>query len=456
MRENRFRTRYQAALNDAQLQKGVSAATRLLVSMREKTVAEIPDWEELRERGRSIREHTLDHLDGCLEMLEQSVTSQGGHVFRAKDGEAARRYVLDLALGRGVRTLVKGKSMISEEIGLNSALEAHGVEPVETDLGEFIIQLANEHPSHILAPAIHKTKEDISQLFARKLLKPKVIEPKALMAQAREHLRSKFLEAQMGVTGANFVVARTGTVVLTENEGNIRFSTTCPPVLVSIMSLEKVVPDWTDLYVLLNLLIISATGQRLSTYVSFLNPPMAGNIGPGPKEFHLVLLDNGRSRILKDERYRSILRCIRCAACFNVCPVYTKIGGHAYGTVYPGPMGSVLSPLLFGLDAHEELPFASTLCGACKDVCPVMIDIPSLLLELRNDVTMNWKARHKMYGRRLSAELWSRVAGNETALRWVSRMARSAEPLLNAGKKPDGFKLSGRRFERNHSRGKDH
>ncbi|MBI4773296.1 MAG: iron-sulfur cluster-binding protein [Deltaproteobacteria bacterium] len=448
MRENRFRKRYQAALNDAQLQKGVSAATRLLVSMREKTVAEIPDWQALRERGRAIREHTLDHLDGCLETLEQSVTRQGGHVFWAKDDEAARRYVLDLALSRGVKTIVKGKSMISEEIGLNDALEAHGVEPVETDLGEFIVQLADEHPSHILAPAIHKTKEDISLLFARKLLKPKVTEPKALMAQAREHLRGKFLEAQMGVTGANFAVARTGTVVLTENEGNIRFSTTCPPVHVSIMSLEKVVPDWSELYVLLNLLIISATGQRLSTYVSFLNPPMADKTRHGPKEFHLVLLDNGRSRILGDERYRSILRCIRCAACFNVCPVYTKIGGHAYGTVYPGPMGSVLSPLLFGLDAHEELPFASTLCGACRDVCPVKIDIPNMLLELRSDVTENWKARHRMYGRRLRVEVWSRVAGDETVLRWASRIARSAEPILNVAKAPDGFKLSHRRFER--------
>ena len=455
MSETRFRKRYQAALDDVQMQKGVSKATRLLVSMREKTVAEIPGWDKLRENGRAIREHTLNHLDQFLEELEHNFTRQGGRVFWAKDAEAARRYVLDLALGRGVKTVVKGKSMISEEIGLNSALRAHGVEPVETDLGEFIVQLADEHPSHILAPAIHKTKEDISRLFARKLLKPEVLEPKALMAQAREHLRGKFLEARMGVTGANFAVAQTGTVVLTENEGNIRFSTTCPPVLVSIMSLEKVVPNWTDLYTLLNLLIISATGQRLSTYVSFLNPPAAGHAKDGPREHHLVILDNGRSGILNEERYRTILHCIRCAACFNVCPVYTGIGGHAYGTVYPGPMGSVLSPLLFGMDAHEELPFASTLCGACKDVCPLKIDIPDMLLELRGDVTRQWKAQHRKYGRRLIADLWSRVAGNEPELKWASRIARTTEPLLKLGKAADGFTLSGRRYRRNHERGEN-
>jgi L-lactate dehydrogenase complex protein LldF len=291
-----------------------------------------------------------------------------------------------LAKARGVRSVVKAKSMTTEEIELNHALEAARIRPVETDLGEYIIQLAHERPSHIIVPAIHKTREQISDLFAEKLQSGRPNEVAEITAMARARLRNEFLSAGMGITGANFAIAETGTIVLVENEGNIRLSTQVPNIHVAVVGIEKVIPRFGDLSVFLRLLPRSGTGQKLTAYVSFLNGPRAKPKGRDKHEFHLVLMDNGRTKILADEQMRESLYCIRCGACLNVCPVYQKIGGQAYGWIYPGPIGAIISPQLQGLKQAAELPFASTLCGACRDACPVSINIPELLLALRAKV----------------------------------------------------------------------
>jgi L-lactate dehydrogenase complex protein LldF len=373
------------ALQDPHLQEALRSIDANLRSMRNAAFQELPNAEELREQARIIRDHTLEHLDRYLEQLEDRVMQLGGTVHWAEDAAAARRIVERLAADRGVRTVVKGKSMVSEEIGLNEGLVARGVDVVETDLGEYIIQLACEPPSHIVGPAIHKTKDQIARLFCEALDAPLMEDPKKMALFARRKLRERFLSADMGVTGANFLVASTGALVLLENEGNIRMSTTLPRIHVAVTGIEKVVPTWEDLSVLLKLLPRSTTGQKLSSYVSlFLGPRRPGE-PDGADEFHLVLVDNGRSRILADKAFRESLRCIRCGACLNTCPVYLKIGGHAYGWVYSGPIGSILTPqLLKDRRCTSTLPFASTLCGACADVCPVKIDIPRILAELRS------------------------------------------------------------------------
>ena len=343
-------------------------------------------WEELRDEGRQIKAHTLNNLDYYLDLLTDRVTENGGQVHFATDSEEARAIVGKIAKSRGLKRAIKSKSMVSEEIGLNEYLDQIGVEPVETDLGEYIIQLAEETPFHLIAPAMHKTKEEVSELFKNKLHRPNLSEIEEMADAAREVLREKLISADLGITGANFLVAETGTLVLVTNEGNGRFCTSVPKVHVAIAGMEKLVPSLEDLRVFIRLLPRAATGQRISSYVTHISGPRRSHDEDGPEEFHLVIVDNGRSKLLKDPTLREALYCIRCGACLNTCPVYKKVGGHAYGWVYPGPIGAVVSPMLVGLERAKDLPQASSLCGACKEVCPIKINIPHLLLKLRNEL----------------------------------------------------------------------
>ncbi len=341
-------------------------------------------WENWRDQAQRIKAHTLEHLDYYLEMLHDNVTRLGGQVHFASDSGQANDIISDLAQARGVRVATKSKSMVSEELELNPVLESIGVDVYETDLGEYIIQLAEETPSHLVAPALHKTKEDVARLFSQKLGLPHLDDIDDLARAARQVLRDKFLQADMGISGANFVVAETGTLVIITNEGNGRLCTSAPRIHVGITGIEKIIPSLQDLAVFLRLLPRSATGQRLTSYVSMVSGPRRSDDEDGPEEFHLVLVDNGRSRLLADPELREALNCIRCGACLNICPVYQKVGGHAYGWVYPGPIGAIISPALVGLKQAKDLPHASSLCGACRDACPVKINIPRMLLYLRH------------------------------------------------------------------------
>ncbi len=353
-----------------------------LAGLREAARQAYPAFDEMRDAARQIRLHTLVHLDDHLQRFADQVERNGGHVFFAADGTEAIGYIQRVIQDRRVRRVVKSKSMVTEEIALNHALEASGVEVVETDLGEFIIQLAGEHPSHIIAPAIHKTAADVGRLFADKLGVPYTDDADELNRIARAHLRRIFLEADLGISGVNFGVAETGSICVVTNEGNGRLVTTAPPIHVAVMGMERVVPTAGDLAQMLEVLARSGTGQGLSVYSNIVTGPRRVGDPDGPDELHVVILDNGRSRALAAET-AEILACIRCGACLNVCPVYRAVGGHAYGSVYTGPIGAVVTPALMGLDPWADLPFASTLCGACRDVCPVGIDIPRMLLHLR-------------------------------------------------------------------------
>jgi L-lactate dehydrogenase complex protein LldF len=402
------------AIENKALQEALVNVTNRFRSARRNASELVPGWEELRMRAREIKRDTIDNLDKYLVTLESSVKQAGGHVHWAGDGEEACRIILNIARKNRVKSVVKSKSMATEEVELNNNLERAGIRAVETDLGEYIIQLAGEHPFHIIAPAIHKTKDDISMLFSEKLDIPYLSEPEELTKVAREKLRSEFLSADMGVSGANFGVAETGTVVIVENEGNARMTTTVPRIHVALMGIEKIIPRYEDLSLFLTLLARSATGQKTSTYVSFITGPRRDTDKDGPEEFHLVLLDNGRSRILASEEMRQSLYCIRCGACLNNCPVYRKAGGHSYGWVYSGPIGAIINPQLMGIDKAPELPYASSLCGACRDVCPVKIDFPKVLLELRHRVVQEKKKDRvgRAFFEGLAFKMWRIVNAN--------------------------------------------
>jgi L-lactate dehydrogenase complex protein LldF len=385
------------ALADPQLRRNIGRATGTIRRRRAAVVAEVADWEELREAGRAVKAATMARLPELLEQLERAVTARGGTVHWARDAVEANRIVTDLVVATGHREVVKVKSMVTQEIGLNEALGAAGVTPYETDLAELIVQLGHDRPSHILVPAIHRNRAEIRQIFLREMAARGVPapvdltdEPRALAAAARAHLREKFLSAKVAVSGANFAVAETGTLAVVESEGNGRMCLTLPETLITVMGVEKVVPTVADLEVFLQLLPRSSTGERMNPYTSMWTGVTPGD---GPRAFHLVLLDNGRSAVLADEVGREALHCIRCSACLNVCPVYERTGGHAYGSVYPGPIGAVLSPQLTGVADNASLPYASSLCGACLDACPVKIDIPSILVHLRAEHVEARRAR---------------------------------------------------------------
>ncbi|MDA3627266.1 LutB/LldF family L-lactate oxidation iron-sulfur protein [Saccharopolyspora sp. WRP15-2] len=379
-------------LANSQLRHNLANATSTIRHKRADVVGELDDWAQLREAGAAIKTHTLSNLDTYLERFEEAVTAAGGTVHWARDAEEANRIVVDLVSATGEREVVKVKSMATQEIELNEALQDAGIDAWETDLAELIVQLGHDTPSHILVPAIHRNRAEIREIFQQEMGKvgtpaPADLtdEPARLAEAARRHLREKFLRAKVAVSGANFAVADTGTLVVVESEGNGRMCLTLPETLISVVGIEKLVPSWQDLEVFLQLLPRSSTGERMNPYTSTWTGVTPGD---GPQQFHVVLLDNGRTNALADEIGRQALRCIRCSACLNVCPVYERTGGHAYGSVYPGPIGAVLTPQLRGTtsEVDKALPYASSLCGACYDVCPVAINIPDLLVHLRTRV----------------------------------------------------------------------
>ena len=433
------------ALNDSQLRRNIGKATTTIRDKRAAVVAELDDWAELREAGAAIKDATMADLSRHLERLEAEVTARGGVVHWAANADEANRIVIDIASRADASDVVKVKSMATQEIGLNEALADAGISAWETDLAELIVQLGDDMPSHILVPAIHRNRSEIRTIFRQEMGKvgepaPEHLtdDPHALAEAARVHLRKRFLEADVAISGANFGVAETGTVMVVESEGNGRMCLTLPRVLVTVMGIEKLIPTWRDLEVYLQLLPRSSTGERMNPYTTMWTGVTPGD---GPEEFHLVLLDNGRSTILDDPDGRAALRCIRCSACLNVCPVYERTGGHAYGSIYPGPIGAVLSPQLTGVAENPSLPFASTLCGACYEVCPVAIDIPSMLVSLRATVASNGDtADSKERAGFASAawimsrpKQWSRLLRGLTAGRFLARGGRFASlpPPLN-------------------------
>jgi L-lactate dehydrogenase complex protein LldF len=418
-----------AALADPPLQAALArlTGTLLVANRRGYAALEGSDW--LRDHAKRIKEHTLAHLDTYLEQLEASVQRLGGHVHWAGTAEEARQAVLAIARRTGCRKAVKSKSMTSEEIHLNPTLQAAGIEVTETDFGEYVIQVAGERPSHLVAPAVHHTRESVARVLSRHLGESLPDDARTLALTGRRVLREKFRAADLGITGANFAVAETGTVVLVTNEGNGRLTTTCPRVHVALMGMEKVLPRLADLPVFLKLLARAATGQTLSVYTTLVTGPRRPGELDGPEEFHLILLDNGRSKILATP-YRESLQCIRCGACLNACPVYRRIGGHAYGGVYSGPIGSILTPLYDSVRDNPQLPHASSLCGACQAACPVRINIPHMLIGLRE---LQHHARPNRW-EGLAYHLWREVLRRPWLYRLALRMARTLlRPLARDG-----------------------
>jgi L-lactate dehydrogenase complex protein LldF len=425
-----LRQRAGKALDDRFLQQALTIATTKFQTLRREAFGGFAEGQGLRDRARAIKEATLQSLDRYLEQLIDAIEQRGGHVHYATTDDEARRIILQIAQRTGARMAVKSKSMATEEIGLNEALAEIGVTPVETDLGEYIIQLAHERPSHIIAPAIHKTRGQVADLFARELGRRVEASPEVLTKIARAELREKFLRADLGITGANFAVADTGTIVLVTNEGNGRMVTSLPRVHVALVGVEKVVPSLTDLMVFLAILARSATGQKLSVYTTLAQGPRRAGELEGPDEFHVVLLDNGRVRQLAGP-LREALYCLRCGACLNVCPVYRQIGGHAYGSTYPGPIGILVTAMLDGPHSVKELSHASSLCGACADACPVQIDIPRMLVDLRQEV-----ARKKIapWSERVLFKAFAWLLRHPALYRWSAPVSRVVQrPFVRNG-----------------------
>ena len=441
-------------LANEQLRRNLGHATRTIREKRAERVVELPDWEELRLAGEAIKDRTGRHLDRYLVQFEEQATRAGAVVHWARDAAEANRIVIDLVRATGADEVVKVKSMATQEVELNEALEEAGVAAWETDLAELIVQLGHDRPSHILVPAIHRNRSEVREIFLREMGRhgrpaPEDLtdDPPALAAAARSHLREKFLRARVGISGANFAIAESGTLVVVESEGNGRMCLTLPETLISVVGIEKVLPTFADLEVFLKLLPRSSTAERMNPYTSMWTGVTPGD---GPQEVHIVLVDNGRTRVLADPIGRSALRCIRCSACMNICPVYERVGGHAYGSVYPGPIGAVLTPMLRGLDSEidQSLPYASTLCGACFDVCPVRIPLPDLLVHLRHKVAEKKAGDRRphleataMAGARWvfgkasrleKIEVLSQLAGRIVPRTHVGRLPWPASPWTNA------------------------
>jgi L-lactate dehydrogenase complex protein LldF len=427
-----FRDRSRKAVNDTQMRQAIHKAVDRLSANKVKAEQELGNWDAWREQGKRLRKHTVDNLDYYLAQLADNVRNNGGHVHFAMTAENARSIIGQICSSHDAKLIVKSKSMVTEEIYLNAALEKQGMEVVETDLAEYIIQLAGEPPSHIIVPAIHKNRYQIADLFSQ--VAGHKVEPDtpSLTAFARKVLRSKFLSADVGITGCNFAIADTGSVTLVTNEGNARLVTSIPKVHIAVMGMERVLPTFEDLEALLTLLPRSATGQKLTSYLSVINGPRKPGTADGAEEFHLVIVDNGRSRLLKDDEFRQALHCIRCGACFNVCPVYRQIGGHAYASVYGGPIGAVITPILLNdLDFWGELAYASTLCVACSRVCAVKIPLHDLLLALRHRRT---EAGFMPFLERMSFKSWSIFFQSPTPYRIAMKLGSIAQlPLVRNG-----------------------
>lgn len=417
-----------ATLGDTQLRKNVRHATEVIQNKRARVVGEMPDWQQLRESGKQIRQHTMANLDYYLEEFERNCTSAGGKVHWARDGDEAKRIVTALVKEHAPAQnpeVIKIKSMTTEEIHLNLALEAAGIKAYETDLAELIIQLGHDQPSHIVVPALHKNRQQIREIFQREMNLPELGEkPQDLADAARRFLREKFLRVNTAVSGANFLIAETGGVCIVESEGNGRMCLTLPDTLITIAGIDKVLPRYQDLEVMLQLLPRSATGERMNPYNSLWTGVQAGD---GPRNFHVVLMDNARSSVLADGEGGQTLNCIRCGACQNACPVYRQTGGHAYGSVYAGPIGAILTPQLQELHHAQTLPYASSLCGACYEVCPVKINIPEVLIHLRNKVV---KQKGPLNPEALAMKTAGAIFRSERRFRAAQRLGRIAETPL--------------------------
>lgn len=429
------------ALTDVQLRAALRNLTNTFGARRKVAITTVDDWDGLRERARAVKEETLAHLDKYLEEFADNAERAGAKVHWARDAVEACALVLQLLHEREATRVVKSKSMATEEIHLNVALEKAGLAPVETDLGEWIIQLAHETPSHIVVPAIHKSKRQIAELFAEKVGIPLTDDVALLTSTARRVLRQRFAEADAGISGVNFGVAETGTFLILENEGNARLTTSLPRMHIAVMGIEKIIPRLTDLDVFLKLLPRSGTGQRLTSYQSLITGVKRSPDDEGPEEVHIILMDNGRSRMLSHPVTRQSLACIRCGACLNACPVYQQIGGHAYGSVYPGPIGAVITPQLAGIKSAAQLPYASSLCGACREVCPVKIDIPALLLHLRAEIaegTPSGTAEergpvNRKMSERLAFRLYAFAWSSQTFYEFGTRVARLMQRTVVRG-----------------------
>jgi L-lactate dehydrogenase complex protein LldF len=409
---------------NTQVRHNVRRATRVIGAKRARVVDELPDWEKLRESARQIKEHTIRHLAAYLEQFEDACTRAGGQVHWARDADEANRAALDILRSHGAKEVIKVKTMTSDEIGLNAALEAAGITPYETDLADLVVQLGNDRPSHIVVPALHRNRAEIRRLFLEKMKLASLGEdPQDIAEAARCYLREKFLRVKFAISGANFAIAETGSVCVVESEGNGRMCVSLPEVLISLVGIEKIIPRVEDLQVFLQLLPRSATGERMNPYNSIWTGTTAGD---GPREFHVILLDNGRTRVLVDSETRETLHCIRCGACLNTCPVYRQTGGHAYGSVYAGPIGAILTPQLQGMRHSQSLPYASSLCGACYEVCPVKINIPEILIRLRGRVVEQG-----------DAPVFERLAMRAASLAFSSEQRLvGAQSLVRIGQRP--------------------
>lgn len=415
-----FKQNSRAALANEQLQQALTRARGGFIDKRHNAILALPEFEQLRQHGLEIKRHTLANLDGYLLLFEQKAQENGTKVHWATNGDEACRIILDICSQTNARYVTKGKSMVGEEIGLNEALADAGLVPIETDLGEYIIQLADEPPSHIIAPAIHKTRQQIADLFRKYHHHDQPLDSvKSIVDEARHVLREKYTTADVGITGANLLIAETGMAVIVTNEGNGDLTASLPPVHIVLTSIEKVIPTLEDASVILRLLARSATGQEITSYTSFFGGPRREEDLDGPQQFHIVILDNKRTDMLGSD-FHDMLRCIKCGACMNHCPVYGAIGGHAYGWVYPGPMGSVLTPLMVGLDKSCDLPNASTLCGRCAEVCPMSIPLPELLRVHRNQA---YQQKLVPVRSRLMLKIWA----------WLAKHPRLYQFSMNLG-----------------------
>ncbi len=420
------------AIDDAVLQDAIDNAVVKKDYGRRATLQELPDADGLRTLAGEIKRHTLDHLDYYLEELEANIIKNGGQVHYATTAEEANALIVAIAQRTNSKLVVKSKSMVSEETELNHALKAAGIEPLETDLGEFVVQIDDDHPSHLVMPIIHKRAKEIGKIFSDYFKVPYTDDPAALAEMARVYLRNRFNEADMGISGVNFAIAETGSICICTNEGNGRMCTSRPRIHVALMGMEKLIPKFSDLPIFLKLLARSASGQSLTQYTNIISGPRRPGEHDGPDEFHLIVMDNGRMKILAGE-YRETLKCIRCGACLNACPIYRKVGGHTYGSVYPGPIGALLTPLFNGLSAHKHLPKASSLCGACFEACPVKINIPEMLIKLKGDLA---KEGITPWYERMIFKLWAATL----RYNWTYRLGQSLQRFgMRRLKSKDGW-----------------